>query len=160
MLLQTLEIRSLVVLVDGIDEASDLRTETEAYFVRTLAAAGVRLLLTSRPEGVHDLLYTEGWVVMRLKELSEGQQRRCLQLQLEGSEDAFYDHLARLAHVRRGNDRLFQLVCGGKADELAAFPSTNKLLLAPPTGGEAKGGRYDPELRQCDVLSAQAERMC
>ena len=37
--------------MDGVDEASDLREEVEEYFVRRIAPTGVRIVVTSRPEG-------------------------------------------------------------------------------------------------------------
>ena len=42
----------LIVLIDGVDEAADLKEVVEEYVTQTLVAEGHPLVVTSRPEGV------------------------------------------------------------------------------------------------------------
>lgn len=53
---QARDMRACVVLFDGIDEASDLREQVETFVVKVLAPSGIRLVVTSRPEGVRAAL--------------------------------------------------------------------------------------------------------
>eukprot|EP00966_Prymnesium_polylepis_P150909 3486004-Prymnesium_polylepis.1 len=52
MLEQLLSMRGLILLIDGVDEAADLREIVEDYVIRELVPAGQPVLVTSRPEGV------------------------------------------------------------------------------------------------------------
>ena len=52
MLSQASEMRALVVLIDGVDEAAGLRDVIEAFIHGELVPSGNRVLVTSRPEGV------------------------------------------------------------------------------------------------------------
>ena len=53
-----------------IDEAAGLKESIEEYVLRVLVPMGVRLVVTSRPEGVRLELYEKGWVVMNLMPLT------------------------------------------------------------------------------------------
>eukprot|EP00976_Prorocentrum_cordatum_P083243 1185152-Prorocentrum_minimum.AAC.3 len=50
MLLQAYDMRSLIVLLDGIDEAAGFRQHIEEYVVHELAPMGMRVVATARPE--------------------------------------------------------------------------------------------------------------
>jgi hypothetical protein len=52
MLLQAYEMRAVVILLDGVDEAAGLRDIVEAFVHYELVPSGNRLVVTSRPEGV------------------------------------------------------------------------------------------------------------
>ena len=52
MLMQAYEMRALIVLLDGVDEAAGLREEIEGFVHKELVPSGNRVLVTSRPEGV------------------------------------------------------------------------------------------------------------
>ena len=160
MLLQALEMRAVLLLVDGIDEASDLRVEVEEYFVLKVAPAGVRIVLTSRPEGVQDKLYRSGWVVMDLKKLTEEQERISVGHQLE--DDDFYDNLSHMTAIRNGNDRIYDKASFKEAGKTVAgkreinhtlqAANVNHLLWHhPPAGAHvdpADREIYNPERRQ------------
>ena len=75
MLLIAHELRSIVVLVDGIDEAAGMRDIVEAFVHYELVTSGNRVMVTSRPEGVDVEDYKTRFVVVNLKELSQEQQR-------------------------------------------------------------------------------------
>ena len=71
-----LEMRSLVVVLDGIDEAAGWRDSISLLVRRVLVPAGLRVLCTSRPEGVVIVADFESrFVIIDLKPLSEDQQR-------------------------------------------------------------------------------------
>ena len=86
MLLQLFEIRALILLVDGVDEAADLKEIIEDYVTRELVREGHPLVVTSRPEGVRLRLYARDFVVMNLQPLTQQQQGAAIQMQLRGSE--------------------------------------------------------------------------
>ena len=86
MLLQAYEMRALLILFDGVDEASDRKEQVEDFVVRVLAKHGFRIVVTSRPEGVRAELYRSGWVVLSLAALREKQQHDCVTQQLQGDE--------------------------------------------------------------------------
>ena len=52
MLLQAYEMRAVVILLDGVDEAAGRRDIVEAFVHYELGPSGNRLVVTSRPEGV------------------------------------------------------------------------------------------------------------
>ena len=52
MLLQAYEMRAVIILLDGVDEAAGLRDIVEAFVHYELVPSGNRLVVTSRPEGV------------------------------------------------------------------------------------------------------------
>ena len=52
MLVQAYEMRALIVLIDGVDEAAGLRDQIEDFIHGDLVPSGNRILVTSRPEGV------------------------------------------------------------------------------------------------------------
>ena len=52
MLMQAYEMRALIVLLDGVDEAAGLRDEIESFVHKELVPSGNRVLVTSRPAGL------------------------------------------------------------------------------------------------------------
>ena len=52
MLLQAYEMRALIVLIDGIDEAAGMKEAIEEFVHKEVAVSGNRLVVTSRPEGI------------------------------------------------------------------------------------------------------------
>ena len=105
MLLQAYELRALVVLLDGIDEAAGMRNEIEMFVHQELAPSNNRIIVTSRPEGVQLALYLERFVVMNLLELTDEQQRNVIKVQMHGSE--FFDHLLAVSEIRKGLDSAY-----------------------------------------------------
>ena len=74
MLLQLFEMRALILLIDGVDEAADLKEVIEDYVTSELVREGYPLVVTSRPEGVRLRLYARDFVVMNLLPLTQAQQ--------------------------------------------------------------------------------------
>lgn len=84
LLLQAYQLRAVVLLVDGVDEAAGMRQYIEDFVLRVLVPSGNRILITSRREGIADLspyldLY---FTVLDLKELSNEQQRSVIRAQV------------------------------------------------------------------------------
>ncbi len=76
-LLQAFRARRLVLLVDGVDEATKCATDIE-LFVRKCVSIGVRVVVTSRPEGIRDTnayKRQQGWEILGLPELTLEQQK-------------------------------------------------------------------------------------
>ena len=99
LLLLAYDLRALVILVDGVDEAAGMRDIVEAFVHYELVVSGNRLVVTSRPEGVDLEDYRRNFVVMNLLELSQEQQRNVIQMQLQGN--MFFEHLVNLGECRR-----------------------------------------------------------
>ena len=57
----------------------------EDFILNRLVPTGLRLLVTSRPEGVRKELYGAEWVVLDLKPLSQDQQMSVIQQQIPGT---------------------------------------------------------------------------
>ena len=84
-LTMALELRTLVLVLDGIDEAAERRKTISSFVCDVLAPAGVRLVCTSRPEGVRLKDFAARFVIFNLKPLSDEQQRQALRQQLAGT---------------------------------------------------------------------------
>jgi hypothetical protein len=108
MLMQAYQMRALVVLLDGVDEAAGLRDQVEKFVHSELVPSGNRVLVTSRPEGVTLSLYRSRFVIMNLNELTNEQQRRVINIQMQGSE--FFDHLLSLGEVRKWLDEAYNKI--------------------------------------------------
>ena len=113
LLLQAFEMRSMVILVDGVDEAAGMREIVEAFVHYELVTSGNRLVVTSRPEGVDLDDYKTRFVVMNLLELSQEQQRNVIQMQLQGN--AFFEHLVNIAECRKELDAAYQFLFKSEA---------------------------------------------
>ena len=102
MLQQAWEMRALVILVDGVDEAANLRQHVEEFVHYELLPSGNRIMVTSRPEGITLPLYLTNFAIFSLRPLTESQQRRVAQSQMRGS--AFYEHLMAFTSCRKKQD--------------------------------------------------------
>ena len=106
MLETALELRLLVLCIDGLDEAAGLAADMEDYVLRKLAPLGLRLVVTSRPTGVR-LVRPEyegySWMVLDLEPLTREQQLECAkqQLTLLGGFDRVHDLLAQATDMTR-----------------------------------------------------------
>ena len=89
MLEMAVEMRTAILLVDGIDEATgEIRRQIQEYVVRTRAHSGCRMVATSRPEGIDIDAFWELrslFAVASLKPLTAEQQQTIAEKQLEGS---------------------------------------------------------------------------
>lgn len=82
MLIQAVQSRSLIVVLDGIDEATRHREVISRFVREVLVPEGFRVVCTSRPEGVRVGDFLPRFVVFDLESLSEEQQQQALIAQL------------------------------------------------------------------------------
>ena len=107
MCMQSYELRAMVMIIDGVDEAAGMRKYIEDFVLRVLVPSGNRILITSRREGISDLSpYLDmHFTVLDLKELSNEQQRSVIRAQMDGNE--FFDHVLALGEMRRTIDAVW-----------------------------------------------------
>eukprot|EP00519_Triparma_laevis_P008571 CAMPEP_0182519176 /NCGR_PEP_ID=MMETSP1321-20130603/44958_1 /TAXON_ID=91990 /ORGANISM="Bolidomonas sp., Strain RCC1657" /LENGTH=1957 /DNA_ID=CAMNT_0024727141 /DNA_START=127 /DNA_END=5997 /DNA_ORIENTATION=- len=140
------EMRSLIVVLDGIDEAAG-RKETISRLIREiLVPSGVRVICTSRPEGVNAQdFHEEGFTLFDLKKLDDEQQQRAVQSQLVDNPvgQQFSKHLLRFSEIRVEHDRLYVEEAFNSEEErkeVEGFSAPNLLVR--------EDGRRDPQMRQ------------
>ena len=141
MLLQLFEMRALILLVDGVDEAADLKEIIEDYVTRELVREGHPLVVTSRPEGVRLRLYARDFVVMNLQPLTQQQQGAAIQMQLRGSE--FFERLSKFSAIRTRHDDVYTadaFPVAADREALERFALPDLLVLGPGLG-------FDPKMR-------------
>ena len=106
-----LELRAAVVLIDGVDEASGRKEQVEEYVLRTLVPMGVRVVMTSRPNGVRlealPEYYQRQFVVFDLEPLDDAQRLRLAKAQLN-EDDEFVANLLQFGRIRAGHDDLYR----------------------------------------------------
>ena len=107
MLKQAWDLRALIVILDGVDEAAGMRPLIEDFVLNSLVASGNRVMITSRIEGIANLApyQATNFSVLDLKELSNEQQRIVIRTQMDGNE--FFDHLLALGELRRGMETAY-----------------------------------------------------
>ena len=147
MLSQAFEMRALVVLIDGVDEAAGLRDEIEEFIHGELVPSGNRVLVTSRPEGVTLSLYRARFVIMNLNQLTNAQQRAAVSVQMQGS--LFFEHLLSLSAVRRQLDDVYDKLKDSVQNDLNDLWAPNRFCLA----GSATN--FDPIHRQTIVVAEE-----
>jgi len=103
MLLQALEMRTLVLLMDGVDEAANVKQAIEDFVTKQLLPLGIPLVLTSRPEGIRKRLYARDFVIMNLQPLTSEEQHQIAERQLRG--DPLFEHLAVLNAARKSGQQ-------------------------------------------------------
>lgn len=81
LLLAAYELRLLLLVVDGIDEAPQMRASIEELLL-LLAGVGMRIVATSRPEGVDQKRWAKDFVLINLKPLTDDQQEQMISNQV------------------------------------------------------------------------------
>jgi hypothetical protein len=135
---QAYEVRALIILVDGLDEGAGLKERIEEFIVDELAASGLRLVVTARPEGVRPVFF-EDFVVMNLLPLTAKQQNSLISKRIGGSD--FFDHLSAFCDIRTIHDQVY----------CAAFPESSRLEIETlPRCDELvlESGQKNPQMRQ------------
>ena len=105
-LLDCYNTRTLVILLDGLDEASSLARMFETLGI-FLAKSGNRVVMAGRPEGVaSEEFYSEspGWTLLDLPELSVDQQKAIANHQIKNIEGPFFDHFYAYQECRNALD--------------------------------------------------------
>ena len=87
-------------------QAASMKLAVEDYVTKTLVPMGVPLLVTSRPEGIRKRLYSRDFVIMNLKPLSQDQQHKIIEKQLQQND--FFKHLMALSAARKDQEEIFK----------------------------------------------------
>ena len=154
MLLQALQMRVLVLLVDGVDEAAGLREKVEAAVLDDLSWIGARVLVTSRPEGVRVRLFQRRFVMLNLKPLSDKQMLDSVEQQLAGND--FFRHTIAFSAIRAEHDRLYtEQAFPAEPDRarVERWSTPDRFYRAGDSTGAAK--QHDPEMRQRDISGSR-----
>lgn len=154
MLMQAYEMRALIVLLDGVDEAAGLRDQIEDFVHKEVVPSGNRVLVTSRPEGVNLATYSKTFVVMNLCQLTNEQQRKVINIQMQGN--VFFDHLLSLGEVRKKLDNAYKKVSAMARNDLETLylPSMWQIKLEPKADAPQSDQvlvAWDPEERQKEI---------
>eukprot|EP00966_Prymnesium_polylepis_P271540 6273580-Prymnesium_polylepis.1 len=147
MLTMALEMRALVVVLDGIDEAAGRRDIISSFVRDALVPYGLRVVCTSRPEGVDIEEFKEHFVIVDLKPLSDDQQKQAIEMQLKLNPfgKTFSENLLRFCEIRKEHDRIyreFAFPTAGERDRIESFEVPNLQFL------NGKGGKRDGNMRQ------------
>ena len=150
MLMQAYDMRALVVLLDGVDEAAGLRDEIEGFVHKEVVPSGNRVLVTSRPEGVQLSSYSKTFVVMNLCALTNEQQRRVINIQMQGN--IFFDHLLSLGEVRKKLDDAYRKISTVVRNDLESLYSPSRWIVndgeEPERQKEVTGTRVVGEVQR------------
>ena len=105
-LMQCFEARTLVVLMDGLDEASSIAKLFESLG-QHLSKSGNRVMMASRPEGVQTEGYyakQRSWRILDLPELNDEQQHNIAKHQIDNMEGPFFNHFYEFQKCRKQLD--------------------------------------------------------
>ena len=111
MLDQALEMRAVILLLDGLDEAAGWSEWMSLYVREVLVKSGLRVVATSRPEGVPLEPFERQFVILNLEALSAEQQWVAVQTQLaalQGAAREFVQHLSSFTDIRKEHDRVWE----------------------------------------------------
>ena len=88
------------MILDGIDEASDVKGVLQSYIIRRLVPMNISLVLTSRPEGLSsDGILKQSFVDISLKPLSDEQKKQIILNQKRSEGNEFFEKLMRFAET-------------------------------------------------------------
>lgn len=107
LLLDAFDSKRLLLILDGIDEAADLKSEVQDLIQNILLPCQIRFMATSRPEGLRESLYRRGFVVLTLKPYTKEQQDQVLSKQLEGRSRVFVDNVRNFSEAFRTLDEIY-----------------------------------------------------
>lgn len=159
MLTYALQSKSLVVILDGVDEAAALRETVQQLALDGLASSGIRVMVTSRPEGIPekggvlDRFRQRKFHVFDLSPLSEEETWHAINQQLEDSD--FFSNLFKFGEIRKKHNATYERhIAPAVRDTLETLPPMNRLVLA-----DTDGGGLDPDMRQHHDKSHVVERL-
>jgi hypothetical protein len=118
-LLDCYNARTLVILLDGLDEASSLARMFETLGI-FLAKSGNRVVMAGRPEGIKsENFYSKrpGWILLDLPELSVKQQKAIANHQIKNIEGPFFDRFYACQDRRNALEAAMKK-CGVGIDEM------------------------------------------
>ena len=109
--------------------------------VEKLAPEGLRVVLTSRPEGVRLGMYKKEFVIMNLEKLSDEQQKELIARQI--GDNPFFEHLSETVALRRKHDEIYQQEAFPDAEMRRALET-----MEPLNKFKLPNGQRDPAMRQ------------
>ena len=83
MLRQAMLARRTLLLLDGLDEGGQVRSQIERHVTEVLAPQGHVMLVTSRPAGVREDLFAKHFHRVTLRPLSEEQQKQVIEQRID-----------------------------------------------------------------------------
>jgi hypothetical protein len=107
LLLDAFDSKRLLLILDGIDEASDLKGTVQDLIQNVLIPCQIRFIATSRPEGLRESLYGRGFVVLTLKSYSKEQQDQVLSKQLSGKSLIFVENVRNFGQASGMLDAIY-----------------------------------------------------
>ena len=152
MLEQLLEMRALILLIDGVDEAADLAHIVEDYVTSDLVPMGHPVVVTSRPEGVRLRLYASDFVIINLEALTKEQQQAAIDMQLQGSP--FFNLLAKFSAIRQRHDDIYLTDAFPMASDRESLESWQ----LPDRYRIGQGLDFDPAMRSRNKSGALISR--
>jgi len=157
-LLQAYALKSLVVIIDGADEAAGMRAPIETLVLQDLQL--MRVVISSRPQELNGVNVSEfqHFVIMDLKPLSEEQQRAAISQQLKDADH--FEHLTALSKIRREHDRIYKEAFPDEAEraEIEGFEQAN--LFFAINGKRDPGMLIGQSRSTCASCAASSPRRC
>ena len=104
----------MIIIIDGVDEAAELKEKVERYILDQLSAQGSTVLVTSRPAPIKDTLhlYKDRFSIMELEKLKDDQRRKAIKQQIgEGEELKFFTNLFAFMESKNTMDKLYYESC-------------------------------------------------
>ena len=134
MLLQAMQLRAVVFVIDGLDEAGDALDRIGRLVRTVLVPMGWHVVVTCRPGGDWLKECREGFAVLRLLPLTTEQQRQAVMQQLQGRPAGreFAEHLIGLASIRAMHDDIWRGLSEAARAALEAVPSDEECGDAEP----------------------------
>ena len=110
-----------------------MKLAVEDYVTKTLVPMGVPFLVTSRPEGIRKRLYSRDFVIMNLKPLSQDQQHKIIEKQLQQNE--FFKHLMALSAARKDQEEIFHsnFMCNFSPESLQKLSLAKEAAESAPS---------------------------
>lgn len=140
LLLQAYEMRELLILLDGIDEAAGWHEQIQDWVLSELAPSGNRLLVTSRPGALNLARYTERFTILDLQSLTNEQRQEVVDAQVE--ESNFFSHLRTICGIRHHYETIYD----------SEFPTRELRVqiesVDVPDETRLQNGEVSPNMRQ------------
>merc|ERR1740139_211307 len=110
MLRMAFELRAIIIILDGLDEAAGRSKAIEHLIFEDLVPMGFRCVITSRPEGISNLerFASSGFIIMNLEPLTEDQQLEAINGQLKGDGRVTAGHLFAFKMIREKLDKMYK----------------------------------------------------
>merc|ERR1711957_65012 len=150
MLRMAFELRAIIIVLDGLDEAAGRSKAIEHLIFEDLVPMGFRCVITSRPEGISNLerFASSGFIIMNLEPLTEDQQLEAINGQLKGDEKEATSHLFAFTMIREKLDKMYK----------DNFPEDQREVIEEfmaPNLFKIKEGKFEQKMRQHIVGSSR-----